>query len=169
MGKVEIVVDADVLIHFSKGGCLFLLPKIFPEYDYVVLDTVYNEAKTIRAEIDNVCRVFKSIKVMPFSPTGEMLREYAKLTRTFGRGESACMSYCRFTHNVIGSSNLRDIRKYCEENKITYLTTMDFFYYAWKRNVMKEETINMAIKEIVMKGSKLPQIEIANYLPSVVI
>lgn len=30
--KIKIVLDADVIIHFSKGGKLSLLPKIFPEY-----------------------------------------------------------------------------------------------------------------------------------------
>lgn len=32
MSKVEIVIDADVLIHFSRGSCLSLLPEIFPEF-----------------------------------------------------------------------------------------------------------------------------------------
>ena len=31
MAKVRIVLDADVLIHFSKGGMLSLLPDILPE------------------------------------------------------------------------------------------------------------------------------------------
>ena len=40
--RVKIVLDADVIIHFSKGGLLSLLPQIFPEYEYIVLDKVYN-------------------------------------------------------------------------------------------------------------------------------
>lgn len=44
--------------------------------------------------------------VVPFSPSGEMLREYALLTEKFGSGESACMAYCKFNHDVVGSSNL---------------------------------------------------------------
>lgn len=144
-----------------------MLPKIFPEYDYVILDTVYNETKTIRREIDNVCHFFKTMTVVPFSPTGGMLREYAMLLRSFGKGESACMSYCKFTQNVVGSSNLKDIKAYCVENKITYLTSMDFFYYAWRRNVMDTESVNQAIAEIISKGSKLPQTDITKYIPNV--
>lgn len=30
--KGKIVLDADVIIHFSKGECLSLLPEIFPNY-----------------------------------------------------------------------------------------------------------------------------------------
>lgn len=32
MTKVEIVIDADVIIHFAKAGYLHKLPEIFPEY-----------------------------------------------------------------------------------------------------------------------------------------
>lgn len=167
MKKTKIVVDADVLIHFSKGGCLHELPRIFPEYDYIILDTVYNEAKTIRHEIDKICEWLKTITIEHFDPQGEMLREYALLIKFFGKGESACMSYCKFTDNVVGSSNLRDIRKYCEDNNITYLTTLDFFYYAWKRNIMPLKNINQALRDIVAKGSKLPQTDISTYIPNV--
>ena len=40
---IEIVLDADVIIHFAKGERLSVLPSIFPEYRYVVLDIVKNE------------------------------------------------------------------------------------------------------------------------------
>lgn len=39
----KIVLDADVIIHFAKGELLSILPDIFPEYKFVVLDIVYNE------------------------------------------------------------------------------------------------------------------------------
>ncbi|MGL4805112.1 MAG: hypothetical protein ACRC26_02060 [Bacteroidales bacterium] len=41
MTKTKIILDADVIIHFAKGGILSLLPQIFQDYDFVVLDTVY--------------------------------------------------------------------------------------------------------------------------------
>ena len=40
---IEIVLDADVIIHFAKGEMLSILPSIFPDYKYVVLDIVKNE------------------------------------------------------------------------------------------------------------------------------
>jgi hypothetical protein len=39
-GKIKIVLDADVIIHFAKGGLLSFLPSIFPEYEYVLLDNL---------------------------------------------------------------------------------------------------------------------------------
>lgn len=167
MSKTEIVVDADVLIHFDEAQCLATLPLIFPYYEYVILSTVYEEARSLRKKIDNICMRMKTMSIKEFNPTGPMLREYAMLKQRFGRGESACMAYCKYTNNVVGSSNLRDIRDYCTRNKITYLTTLDFFYYAWKRGKMSLEDVNEALRMIVAKGSKLPLKDITRYIPSV--
>lgn len=41
--KTKIVLDADVIIHFAKGGLLHLLPSIFPEHQFIVLDIVMSE------------------------------------------------------------------------------------------------------------------------------
>ena len=164
--KTQIVLDADVVIHFAKGGLLSLLPSIFPDYEYVLLEKVYEELKDIRTQIDNQMALLKNITLLPFAPHGEMLREYAMLRSrfNFGKGESACMAYCLFTHNVIGSSNLRDIRAYCEEKKIVYLTTIDFLWYAWRKGLLTPAEISAFIAEVKQKGSKLPEIEIEKYV-----
>jgi hypothetical protein len=54
MVRVKIVLDADVLIHFSKAGCLSLLPNILPEYECIVLDYVYEEIITIQKQSDKL-------------------------------------------------------------------------------------------------------------------
>ena len=163
--KTQIVLDADVIIHFSKGGRLSQLPSIFPDYEYVLLEAVHEELLSdIRTQIDNQMLLLKNITLLPFAPRGEMLREYAMLRSRFGKGESACMAYCRFTHNVIGSSNLRDIRAYCEEKQITYLTTIDFLWYAWKKGMLTPAEISEFIAEVKQKGSKLPDVEIEKYV-----
>ena len=163
-GKIQIVLDADVVIHFAKGGYLNLLPSIFPDYEYVLLETVYEELKSLRSQVDNQIMRLKNITLQPFAPRGEMLREYAMLRSRFGKGESACMAYCLFTHNVIGSSNLRDIRTYCQEKQITYLTTMDFLWYAWQRGLLTPAEISAFIAEVKQKGSKLPEVDIEKYV-----
>ena len=162
--KTQIVLDADVVIHFAKGGLLSLLPSIFPDYEYVLLEKVYEELLDIRTQVDNQIYFMKNITLLPFNPRGEMLREYAMLKSRFGKGESACMAYCLFTNNVIGSSNLRDIRAYCEEKKITYLTTMDFLWYAWRKHLMTANEVKTFINEVKQKGSKLPNEDIEKYV-----
>ncbi len=169
MEKVKIVLDADVLIHFSKAECLSFLPKIFPEYSYTILSAVYEEVGTIQKQIDNQITFMKNMTIIPFNPTNEMKIEYAKLRSRYGKGESACMAYCKFTKNVIGSSNLRDIKTYCTEQQITYLTTLDFLYYAYSRGKMSKDQCEYFMKEVNAKGSKLPLIDITTYIPNAVL
>lgn len=169
MAKVKIVLDADVLIHFSKGGKLSLLPDILPEYDHVVLNVVYEEVKSIQSQLDNQIYFLKNIKKEIFSPSGDMSKEYASLLSRFGRGESACMAYCRFTNNVIGSSNLKDIKEYCSQQQIVYLTSLDFLYYAYVRKKMTEEECREFIKVVNDKGSKLRRVDITRYMPNVLL
>lgn len=121
--KTKIVLDADVIIHFIEADCFSLLPDIFPEYEYVVLDVVYNEvAKNNKTKgfIDNYLHFFPKLKKEEFAPKGESIKEYFLLQRTLGKGESACMVYCRDNQDVLGSSNLRDINSYCLANNCRY-------------------------------------------------
>ena len=59
--RVRIVLDADVIIHFSKGGLLSLLPQILPEYECVVLDKVYGELLSVQNQLDNQIQFFGNI------------------------------------------------------------------------------------------------------------
>ena len=149
--KTKIVLDADVIIHFMEADCFSLLPAIFPEYEYLILDVVYDE-------------ISKNSKTKElFVPKGESIKEYFLLQRTLGKGESACMVYCRDNRDVLGSSNLKDIRKYCSENDITYLTTLDFLYYAYCRGKMTEQECLVFMKAVNDAGSKLPIVDITRY------
>ncbi len=162
--KTKIVVDSDVLIHFAKGDSLSLLPSIFPEYQYIILSNVYDEVKSLQVQLDNQMRFLKNITLETFAPTGDMLLEYARLSDTFGDGESACMAYCKFSHDVVGSSNLKDIRKYCKDNGITYISTVDFLYYAYRRKVMTAKQCNDFIQKVRSNGSILPNLDIEKYV-----
>ena len=148
--KVKIVVDSDVLIHFAKGGALSLLPNIFPEYQYIILKNVYDEVKSLHTQLNNQIFFLKNIVLEDFAPTGDMLLEYANLCNKFGDGESACMAYCKF-------------------NNITYVTTQDFLYYAFKRKVFSADECNKIIQDIRTHGSKLPDITIEKYFCTVLL
>lgn len=166
--KTKIVLDADVIIHFVKAGKFSLLLDIFPEYQYLILDVVYGEVtinKATKTQIDNTLNFFPSrITNIKFDPKGESRREYARLRNILllGKGESACMVYCRDNNDVLGSSNLKDIREYCANHQITYLTTVDFLYYAFVRKKMTKEEVDAFISEVISKRSKLPQVDIEN-------
>lgn len=169
MGKrVKIVLDSDVIIHFHKGGLLASLPDIFPNYEYVVLPQVCDEMKVAetRQYLDKLSGWMKKITRLPFDPDGEMLQEYLRLKDELdlGKGESACMVYCRYNQDVLGSSNLKDTVEYCKENHITYLTTLDFLYYAIKRKIISLKEANEFIATVRSKGSILPDVDMESYV-----
>jgi hypothetical protein len=150
--------DADVIIHFEEGGYFSTLLDIFPEYEYIVLDVVYRELRhdTCRM-IDNSEAHFNKPKKVEFVPTGDSRRDYAVLKATKGAGESASMIYCRDNRDVLGSSNLRDIREFCELHDIPCLTTLDFLHYAFVRKKMTEEECKEFMAKVKLKGHKLPE------------
>ena len=134
----------------------------------MVLNKVYDELSSVRHQLDNQIALLGNIKKIEFAPTLEILCEYVTLKARFGDGESACMAYCRYTSNIIGSSNLRDIKNYCSNHGIIYLTTLDFLYYAWYRKKMTEKECEKFMNEVRAKGSRLPKIEtITRYAPNV--
>ncbi len=115
MNQTKIILDADVIIHFSKGLRLNQLPLILPDYRFFVLDIVYDELNNnYRNELDNNILFFKKIEIIKFNPIGIQQKEYAELLfKNFGRGESASMIYCKYNQDIIASSNLKDITNFC--------------------------------------------------------
>ena len=170
MRKVKVVLDADVIIHFSKGGCLGILPTILSGYEHIILDKVYNEIKHgIKDQLDNQINLLGNIKVEKYTPKGAEMVEFAQLSRNIGKGESACLAYCRFNQNVIGSSNLLDIKNYCKTNQITYLTTLDFLYFAIKKGIISVFEADEFIQTVIQKDSKLPNLSMETFVSSVII
>jgi hypothetical protein len=154
-----IVFDADVIIHFIKSEFISILPKLYPQNQKVVLDKLLVEDGVLRGinstEFINMVR-FKIIKEIPFPQKREYYLEYANLVKRFGKGESACLAYVRLTSNVIASSNLRDIKDYCEVYQIEYLTTMDLLEYAHQNGILSEADCDFFIYNVKSKDSRLP-------------
>lgn len=169
--KIKIVLDTDVIIHFAKGEMLSMLPSIFPEYQFVVLDIVKSEIKRpLLTQLERQISVLGNITEVAFGDTPEERREYFRLTSRavgLGRGESACMVYCLYHHDVVGSSNLKDIKEYCKRNGIAYLTTCDFLWYAWKRGMMTEDEIRAFVDRVKSAESILPEdFDVQHYSPN---
>lgn len=169
--KIKIVLYTDVIIHFAKGEMLSMLSSIFPEYQFVVLDIVKSEIKRpLLTQLERQISVLGNITEVAFGDTPEERREYFRLTSRavgLGRGESACMVYCLYHHDVVGSSNLSDILDYCTQNGIAYLTTCDFLYYAWRRGKMTVDEVNDFIAKVKNKNSILPEdFDVQHYSPN---
>ena len=165
--KTKIVIDSDVIIHFIKGCQLPMLHTIFPEYEYVILDIVLNDelrknSKT-KAYLDAYLKISNAITEIEWAPDYKMMAEFALLKKKYDLGESACMVYCKFNDDVLASSNVKDIKKYCDDNNIKYFTTMDFLWEAYATELLTEKECDDFIAEVKRKGSKLPVDKITHY------
>ena len=169
--KIKLVLDADVIIHFAKAGRLHELPLILPEFQFLLLDVVKQELSVmILSMLNQMITKDNTLVEERFGASHGEILEFARLTSTdglgLGRGESACMVYCLYHHDVLGSSNLRDIHDYCDKKGITYLTTTDFLYYAIKRGLMTKQEVDAFVKQVIDGGSRLPSVDFDTYVCS---
>ncbi|MFT4023446.1 MAG: hypothetical protein QM664_06655 [Flavihumibacter sp.] len=153
----RILLDADVIIHFIKAGYQMQLTAIFPGR-LVMLDRVKKELTKRKSESLGIANFLAwcGIPVEPMPSDLAILKEYAALRLFRGDGESACMAVARFRKEYIASSNIKDIRSYCEEHQITYYTTTDMLAIAIEKKIMSETECDHFIAEVRQKGSKIP-------------
>jgi hypothetical protein len=166
--NVKILLDADVFIHFVKGGRISLLTELFPNR-MVLLDRVQEELtknNLVSLEVTNMIR-FGYLEVVAF-PGKDMnvVSEYAKLIRTKGKGESACLAFCRHHPHIIASSNLLDIQSYCQTHSLAYITTMDILCIGLNKQAITETECNEFIQQVRSLNSKLPNKTITEYRDS---
>lgn len=157
MGKsnapnVKILIDADVLIHLFKADKISILNDLYPGR-CCMLDVVLEELKenrTIRNAMDSIL-LFSGIQEIPFPTTSnpKLFQEFLALKKQIkGEGESACLVYCRHHSEIIASSNTKDIKPYCEQHGIAYLTTLDIICVAIAKRLMTDSEANQLIAKI---------------------
>lgn len=153
-----LVFDADVIIHFIRGGQIDLLFDLF-DNDSIILDRVYNELKRFKGtkEIIDELRDQNKFRVISIVADFEYLSSYTYYSeeRFRGPGESACLAYCTLHDDVVASSNLSDIRDICEEEEIDYLTTYDFLEKAVNSHGWTIDDCESFISTVNSKGSRL--------------
>ena len=153
----KVLVDADVVSHFLQGEGLPLLNAVFPGR-LAMLGQVEEELRVVRnfrTIIDNFIS-FCKVQQVTIPSNGAIMPEYAQLPRTFGKGESACMALARHRGNYIASSNLRDIKTYCEQHQITYYTTFDILHLAVVGQRLTVTQCNEFIAKVRAADGKMP-------------
>lgn len=163
----DILIDSDVISHFITGGQVLILHKIFPN-KILILDKVYDELlkfNSKKTEVENLL-IFGIVTKIPFPNTNQaVFREYLHIKKMMfkGDGESACLAYVKHTNDIIGSSNLRDVKSYCAMHSIELLTTMDFLCEALSKGVLSETNCDDFISRVLAAGSKLPVTKMSEY------
>ncbi|MHC5354806.1 hypothetical protein ACYSNX_11665 [Myroides sp. LJL115] len=164
----DILIDADVISHFITGGQILMLHKIF-QNKILILDKVYDELlkyNSKKSEVKNLVN-FGIVTIIPFPSTNQVvLKEYLHIKKVMfkGDGESACLAYVRNTKDIIGSSNLKDVKSYCTMHSIELLTTMDFLCEALRKRILTEANCDDFISRVLAAGSKLPVTKMSEYI-----
>lgn len=166
MSKI-ILLDADVVSHFIYAGEILYLPKIFHPLPVKVLDKVYEELEQWRdkkTQVDNLVNM-KLLEIMPFPEDPTIVREFLYIQKLMfrGKGESACMAVVRHTKDILASSNLKDIKRYCDMHNIVYLTTMDFLCHALATGIFDEARCDAFIRAVLASGNKMPVKSMRDY------
>lgn len=165
-----ILLDADVVSHFIIAEETLTLPAIFP-YPLCLLDKVHTELQRWpRPDLLGVLSELlskKQIQLIPFPEENETIKkEYAWIKSMMfkGDGESACLAVARYQKNILASSNLKDIKHYCERHRIDYLTTMDFLCEALQIGIFDMDRCNRFLHKIRTSGNKLPVTAMQNFI-----
>jgi predicted nucleic acid-binding protein len=166
-GEPKILLDCDVVIHFLKGGKILELPTIFPSR-FVMLDRVYQELMKRNSNVLAIGVFLASAKVpvIPMPTQPEIVKEYFSLKKVMDDGESACLAVAKHRKEYVASSNISQIAAYCQTHGIIYYTTMDLLYEATVKGIMTEAQCNTFIREVISKGSRLPNMTMAQYRTS---
>jgi hypothetical protein len=150
--EVKILIDADVLIHLFKAEKISILKELYPSRVYI-LDVVLSELKenrSIRNNLDSIL-LFSGIKELMFPTTSnpKLFREFLSLKKDIqGDGERACLVYCKHHLDIIASSNTKDIKPFCEEHSMAYLTTLDILCVAVAKKILTDVEVNQLIRKI---------------------
>lgn len=167
--KRIILADADVISHFITGGRAEDMHLIFPGHPIHVLDKVHAELQRwpdsfVRTQISFLFSK-KILRLIDFPEDDDSIKKEYNWIKSMlfkGDGESACLAVARYNHQILASSNLKDIKTYCSMHKIDYLTTMDFLCEALRTGFFTEQECDDFIQKVRIK-SKLPVQSIRGY------
>lgn len=161
----KILIDADVIIHFIEGEQLDSIPLIFPDR-IVFVDKVLEELFSFPKYKVKAYNFYSSnnYERIEIDNNLEYIIEYAQLIKSVGKGEAACMAIAKTDKNYIASSNLSDIKEYCNKHGIKIITTMDFLWEAMNLKILTDVECNEFIGKVKAAGSKLPVDTIEEYV-----
>lgn len=119
--SIQILIDADVITHFVDWGRLNDLPSIFPNR-IVFVDKVLEELYSFRQYKVQVFNFMErnNFEKIELDNNIEFIVEYAKLIKFVGKGEAACMAIAKIENKYIASSNLKDIKDYCDKTGLKF-------------------------------------------------
>lgn len=171
-----LLIDADVISHFIATGRIDTLTAILAPHAVYVVDNVYKEATWHPTDFQRKAKVDAWMTRCKVSRIGfpytndHVKKEFFRLKKEsplLGEGERACMSMARFGHEVVASSNFRDVADYCDAFGIEYIGTLDILAIALNKGIYTQEDCNNFIADAVsLNKARFPVSDITHYTPT---
>lgn len=155
-----VLINADILSHFFTSELIELLRKLFGDNLYL-LDVAEEElcrkrGTVFQAQISNLKRLGLLKKYVFPTDNALIAKEYFRLKKTFSNGESACLSIAKHTYDFIVNTNSDNVKVFCIENRIEYLSTMDILLLAYNNEIISEANCDYYIYLIKSAGGQIP-------------
>ncbi|WP_422106804.1 hypothetical protein [Winogradskyella sp.] len=155
----DILIDCDVFRHLHYLGYLSQVSASLSS-NFIMLDVVEAELTISERFVSVVSKyveegvIFK--QNMSIKDINIVTEHFNFLSNNVGAGESACMSVARFNDNVIGSSNLSDISRYCFQHQISFLTTLDLLFIAVEGGKLNIGQFNEGVQNLIAGNYRIP-------------
>lgn len=171
-----ILIDADVISHFIATNRIDMLTVILAPHAVYVVDNVYKEATWHPTDSQRKAKVDAWMTRCKVTHIGfpymneHIKKEFYRLKKAsplLGEGERACLSIARFGHEVVASSNFRDVASYCDAFGIEYIGTLDILAIAIRKGIYTAEDCNCFIADAInLNKARFPVTDITHYVPT---
>jgi predicted nucleic acid-binding protein len=156
----KIVLDSDVISSFAWVERFDIVIKLYSP-NIIVLDVVKDELIKVKHLFNKVKKYIESedIELVNIDLNAEEGLEYGHLLKyswRIGKGEAACMAYCRYHNCILGSNNFADILNYCKEFGIKIKTTVGIMIEAYENKLIDFRIGSRMWKKMIEKRRKLP-------------
>lgn len=163
----RIIWDTDALSAFLWINKLEILVKKYSNFENIVLEAVLDELN--HPSIPHIYKRFTvhqdSFILTDLDITDiEQITYFEELTNIMGSGEAACITYAKFhSGQYLGSNNLSDISKICEEENIIIISTGTILCELVEDSELSLPEAEKIWEAMKSKGRKLPQCSFKTY------
>ena len=89
---------------------------------------------------------------LDYSKQPAEVKEFARLRRRFGDGESAVMAIAKTWGCTMASDDLSAVRKYSENSGIDLIGSLGILYHAFSESLITDEEANSLLQEMIDKS-----------------
>jgi predicted nucleic acid-binding protein len=154
------VVDTDLLSCFAQVKQIDIITKLFP--NIILLEIVWSEIKDAPNEISEEVKNYVDSNefiidnIYYDSKMGSKFLELIYNEEGINDGEAAVMAYCTYKKAIVGSNNLKDVHKYCVNNRIELRTFACVMLNGYEEKLFSENEGNKIWTILKEKGNLIP-------------